>query len=191
MNPLQIIKANITHLLLLLTLIVTAGDVISAAQQPKSASQATAEAIKTSTADYPWSDRVDFENARRGFIAPLNDGGEIKDAAGKDIWNLAAYQSFIKDGTESPNTVNPSLWRMSQLLMYSGLFQVVPGVYQVRGADLSNITIIESGSGITIYDPLISAEAARAALELCYQHRPRKPVVAAVYSHSHADHGAL
>jgi alkyl sulfatase BDS1-like metallo-beta-lactamase superfamily hydrolase len=127
---------------------------------------------------------VDFENARRGFIAPLNDGGKIKDAAGKDIWNIAAYQSFIKDGTESPNTVNPSLWRMAELLMYSGLFEVVPGVYQVRGADLSNMTIVEGGSGIAIYNPLISAEAARAALELYYQHRPRKPVVAVVYSHS-------
>jgi hypothetical protein len=132
MNQLQSIKANITHLLLVLTLTVTAGDMISAAEQPKSASQATADAINTSTANYPWSDKVDFENATRGFIASLSDEGEIKNAAGKDIWNIAAYQSFIKEGSQSPSTVNPSLWRISQLLMYSGLFEVVPGVRSQR-----------------------------------------------------------
>ena len=74
--------------------------------------------------------------------------------------------------------------------MEAGLYEVVPGVYQVRGADLSNLTIVEGEKGITIYDPLISAETARFALDLYYQHRPRKPVVAVVYSHSHIDHAA-
>lgn len=84
--------------------------------------------------------------------------------------------------------MNPSLWRQSQLLNISGLFQVTEGIYQVRNFDLSNMTIVEGTQGIAIFDPLISAETAKAALELYYAHRPKKPVVAVVYTHSHVDH---
>ncbi len=84
--------------------------------------------------------------------------------------------------------MNPSLWRQSQLLAQGGLYKVVDGLYQVRSADLSNLTIIEGEGGIIVVDPLISTEAARAALELYYQHRPKKPVVAVIHSHSHVDH---
>ena len=75
-----------------------------------------------------------------------------------------------------------------QLVVQGGLYEVVPGLYQVRTLDLSNITIAEGDDGIVVFDPLISTETARAALELYYAHRPRKPVVALVYSHSHVDH---
>ena len=112
----------------------------------------------------------------------------IKDKSGKVVWDLSRYTGFIKDNVAAPDTVNPSLWRMAQLLMDAGLYEVVPGVYQVRGADLSNLTIVEGEQGITVYDPLISAETARAALDLYYQNRPRKPVVAVIYTHSHLDH---
>src|SRR5262249_9126181 len=97
------------------------------------------------------------------------------------VWDLSKFTAFIRDGAAAPDNVNPSLWRMSQLLMEAGLYEVVPGVYQVRGADLSNMTIVEGDQGITIYDPLISAETARAALDLYHQNRPRKPVVAVIY----------
>jgi alkyl sulfatase BDS1-like metallo-beta-lactamase superfamily hydrolase len=157
---------------------------------PQPATQSTKEFTKTSTASFPWSDRLDFENARRGLIARLPDNGVIKDKSGKVVWDLSKYASFIKDSVAAPDTVNPSLWRISQLLMEAGLYEVVPGVYQVRGADLSNMTIVEGEKGITIYDPLISAETARFALDLYYQHRPRKPVMAVIYSHSHIDHAA-
>ena len=136
----------------------------------------------------PWSDTADFTNAKRGLIARLADNGVIRDNNGRNVWDLSKFTGFIKDGAAAPDTVNPSLWRMAQLLMDAGLYEVVPGVYQVRGADLSNMTIVEGEQGITIYDPLISAETARAALELYYQNRPRKPVVAVIYSHSHVDH---
>jgi alkyl sulfatase BDS1-like metallo-beta-lactamase superfamily hydrolase len=136
----------------------------------------------------PRSDRADFTNAKRGLIARLPDNGVIKDANGEIVWDLSKFTGFIKDGAAAPDTVNPSLWRMSQLLMDAGLYEVVPGIYQVRGADLSNLTIVEGEQGITIYDPLISAETARASLDLYYQNRPRKPVVAVIYSHSHLDH---
>lgn len=158
------------------------------AGEPKPASPATLEFNKNSTGSLPWSDKADFANAKRGLIARLPDNGVIKDKSGRVVWDLSRYTDFIRDGAAAPDTVNPSLWRMSQLLMDAGLYEVVPGVYQVRGADLSNLTIVEGDQGITIYDPLISAETARAALDLYYQNRPRKPVVAVIYSHSHIDH---
>lgn len=136
----------------------------------------------------PFKDHKDFNNAKKGFIAALPNNGIVKDKNGKVVWNLKVFQDFIKQNSMAPSTVNPSLWRQSKLLMYSGLFKVVDGVYQIRGADLSNMTIVEGKNGITIYDPLISAETAKYALDLYYQHRPKKPVVAVVYSHSHADH---
>ena len=154
----------------------------------KPASPTTLEFNKNSTASLPWSDRADFDNAKRGLIARLPDNGVIKDANGEIVWDLSKFTGFIKDDAAAPDTVNPSLWRMSQLLMDAGLYEVVPGIYQVRGADLSNMTVVEGEQGITIYDPLISAETARASLDLYYQNRPRKPVVAVIYSHSHLDH---
>ena len=172
---------------LALALAVTAAHAQTAGE-PKPASPTTLEFNKNSTATLPWSDKADFANAKRGLIAPLPDNGVIKNNSGRVVWDLSRYTSFIQDGAAAPDTVNPSLWRMSQLLMDAGLYEVVPGVYQVRGADLSNLTIIEGEQGITIYDPLISAETAHAALDLYYQNRPRKPVVAVVYSHSHIDH---
>src|SRR5215475_12752351 len=152
------------------------------------ASPSTLEFNKNSTASLPWSDDADFANAKRGLIARLPDSGVIKDRNGRIVWDPSRFTGFIKDGAAAPDTVNPSLWRMSQLMMDAGLYEVVPGVYQVRGADLSNMTIVEGEQGITIYDPLISAETARAALDLYYRNRPRKPVVAVIYSHSHVDH---
>jgi alkyl sulfatase BDS1-like metallo-beta-lactamase superfamily hydrolase len=152
------------------------------------ASPSTLEFNKSSAAPLPWSDKADFANAKRGLIARLPDNGVIKDKNDRIVWDLSKFTGFIKDGAAAPDTVNPGLWRMAQLLMDAGLYEVVPGVYQVRGADLSNLTIVEGEQGITIYDPLISAETARAALDLYYQNRPRKPVVAVIYSHSHVDH---
>jgi alkyl sulfatase BDS1-like metallo-beta-lactamase superfamily hydrolase len=159
----------------------TAGDA-------KPPSPSTLQFNKNSTGSLPWSDKRDFVNARRGLLARLPDNGVIKDANARIVWDLPKFTGFIKDDATAPDTVNPSLWRMSQLLMDAGLYEVVPGVYQVRGADLSNMTIVEGEQGITIYDPLISAETARASLDLYYQNRPRKPVVAVIYSHSHVDH---
>jgi len=155
--------------------------------QPKPATTQTIDFNKSSTAGYPWSDTADFRNAKRGFIAPLPNNGVIKGKDGKVVNDLSKFE-FIKQDQPAPDTVNPSLWRVSQLLNISGLFEVVPGIYQVRGADLANMTIVEGDTGVTIYDPLTSAEAARYALDLYYQHRPRKPVVAVVHSHAHADH---
>src|SRR5262249_36968776 len=157
---------SITTAALGLTLALALGATMAQAQtsgDPKPASPSTLEFNKTSTASLPWSDKADFANARRGLIARLPDDGVIKNANGRTVWDLSKFAGFIKDGAAPPDTVNPNLWRMSQLLMDAGLYEVVPGVYQVRGADLSNLTIVEGEQGITIYDPLISAETARAS----------------------------
>ncbi|MGA7579579.1 MAG: alkyl/aryl-sulfatase [Desulfobaccales bacterium] len=133
------------------------------------------------------ANKQDFEDARRGFIAPLLDDGVIRNQEGKPVWDMSGF-SFIKEGAAAPETVNPSLWRQSQLLTNAGLFKVIDRVYQVRGADLSNITFIEADTGIIVVDPLISMECAKAAIDLYYQHRPKKPVMAVIYTHSHVDH---
>ncbi|WP_299941285.1 alkyl sulfatase dimerization domain-containing protein [uncultured Microbulbifer sp.] len=134
----------------------------------------------------PFDDRQDFEDVKRGFIAPLPDNGIIKNDKGDRVWDLEAYQ-FAR-GQAAPDTANPSLWRQLQLISEGGLYRVVPRIYQVRSADLSNISFIEGDSGVIVMDTLISAETAKAALELYRQHRGNRPVVAVIYTHSHVDH---
>ena len=133
----------------------------------------------------PFNDKTDFEDARRGFIAAIPDA-TVVNADGKTVWSLKPYD-FLKSDTV-PDTVNPSLWRQAQLNAIHGLFKVTDRVYQVRGMDLANMTIIEGDTGLIIIDPLLSVETAQAALKLYLTNRPAKPVVAVVYSHSHVDH---
>lgn len=152
----------------------------------KEAASATKNANDALYNQLPFSDKSDFDNAHKGFIAALPQD-VIKGEAGNVIWNPQQY-AFIKEGEKSPDSVNPSLWRQSQLINISGLFEVTEGVYQIRNLDLSNMTIIEGTQGITIVDPLVSAETAKVGLELYYQNRGKKPVVAVIYTHSHVDH---
>jgi alkyl sulfatase BDS1-like metallo-beta-lactamase superfamily hydrolase len=131
-----------------------------------------------------FDDRTDFDNAERGFIAALKPA-VIKDADGRVVWDSDEY-AFL-DGP-CPSTANPSLWRQGQLCAKQGLFQVTEGIYQVRGLDLSNISFIESESGVIVIDPLISTECAAAALSLYREQRGDRPVTAVIYTHSHGDH---
>jgi len=170
-----------------LALITTTITGVGAATEPKDASEVTKKANAAVLKELPFANKQDFEDAKRGFIAPLPDGGVIKNAKGQPVWDITKF-TFIKQGTPAPDTVNPSLWRQSQLVIQGGLYKVVDGLYQVRTADLSNLTIIEGKDGIIVVDPLISTETAKAALDLYYQHRPKKPVVAVIHSHSHLDH---
>jgi len=133
----------------------------------------------------PFHDETDFANADRGFIAALSPC-VIKAADGRVVWDNDAY-SFL-DGP-APTSVHPSLWRQSTLTAKQGLYEVVPGIYQVRGLDISNITFVESDDGIIVIDPLVSTEVAAAALALYRTHRGgERPVVAVIYTHSHVDH---
>ncbi len=134
--------------------------------------------------DLPFQDRADFENAERGRVDSL-DPCVVKAADGRVVWDLEAY-SYL-DG-ECPATVNPSLWRQAQLCAKHGLFEVTDGIYQVRGMDISNMTIVEGDTGVIVIDPLISAETAAAAIALYRKNRGNRPVTGVIYTHSHADH---
>ena len=132
----------------------------------------------------PFADKTGFDDAQRGFMGTIASG-TFKADDGCTSWDLNKY-SFLKG--EAPDTVNPSLWRIAQLNMINGRFKVTDRVYQVRGLDLANMTIVEGDTGIILIDVLVTREAARQALDLYFQHRPKKPVVTVIYTHSHADH---
>jgi len=133
----------------------------------------------------PPDDPRDWEDARRGFVGSLPEA-EVQNAAGRVVWSLRDY-GFLAEAA-APDTVNPSLWRQARLNMHHGLFEVTDRVYQVRGFDISNMTLIEGDRGVIVIDPLISTEVARAALALYRRHRGARPVAAVIYTHSHVDH---
>ncbi|MBI2749482.1 MAG: MBL fold metallo-hydrolase [Burkholderiales bacterium] len=128
-------------------------------------------------------DPQDFEDAKRGFIAKPT--GTILAADGTMLRDFAAY-NFL-DG-KAPDTVNPSLWRHAQLNANIGLYKVTDGVYQLRGFDIANMTLIEGKTGWIVVDPLTARETAAAALAFARQHLGNKPVSAIVLTHAHADH---
>ncbi|WP_280803095.1 alkyl/aryl-sulfatase [Aurantimicrobium minutum] len=135
-------------------------------------------------ATLPFADTRDFENASRGLLA-RHGGGTITDDSGHVVWDFNRYDFLAGD---APASVNPSLWRQGLLNCQQGLFEVVEGIYQVRGFDIANITFIETDTGVVIMDPLTAAETARAAHALYTEHRGPRPVKAVIYTHSHADH---
>ncbi|MEK2690791.1 alkyl/aryl-sulfatase [Bdellovibrio sp. GT3] len=134
-----------------------------------------------------FNDKEEFELAQKGFIATL-DNPLIKGKDGKTVFSLAAFD-FVK-GDAAPDTTNPSLWRQSQLTRIHGLFKVTDKIYQIRGFDLSNMTLIEGKTGWILIDPLLSAETAAAGLKLANDKLGQRPVKAVIYTHSHVDHFA-
>jgi alkyl sulfatase BDS1-like metallo-beta-lactamase superfamily hydrolase len=132
----------------------------------------------------PLADQQDFEDATRGFIG--SDAQVVaRNREGELVWNLPAYD-FIEG--DAPDSVNPSLWRQASLNNIAGLFKVTDRVYQVRGYDLANMSIIEGETGWIIVDPLTARETSTAALALAREHLGDKPVVAVIFTHSHIDH---
>ncbi len=156
----------------------------AALAQPAAASKTTAEVNRAFGETLPWDDDTDSALAARGFIATREDP-VITDSAGRVVFDLSAYD--FADGP-APDTMNPSLWRHLGLLKRHGLFEVTEGIWQVRGFDLSVMSIIEGETGFIIVDPLTVIESASAAMELVYEHLGRRPVHAVIYTHSHADH---
>ena len=134
--------------------------------------------------DLPFDDTTDEKNADRGFVAALKDP-VIKGEQGNVVFDAGAYE-FLD--AECPDTVNPSLWRQGRLCARSGLYEVTEGVYQIRGLDLSNMTLVEGEHGVIVIDPLMSIETAAAGLALYREHRGERPVTAMIYTHSHGDH---
>ena len=148
------------------------------------ASEVTRTLQAATAARLPAEGTRDGTFATRGWLGTRADP-VILNAAGKPVWNLDAY-AFVSG--PAPDTVNPSLWRHMTHLKHHGLYQVTPNVWQVRGFDLANMTIIRGASGWIVIDPLTSIETARAAIALVNATLGQRPVSAVIYSHSHADH---
>ncbi|MES2127088.1 MAG: alkyl sulfatase dimerization domain-containing protein [Pseudomonadota bacterium] len=152
------------------------------ASQPATSHTAAANAAFGAT--LPLSNKDDMEAAMRGFIADLPNA-IIKDGANNQVWDANRFD-FIKGA--APASVNPSLWRQEVMNNARGLFKVADGIYQIRSYDVSNMTIIAGKSGWIVIDPLTTAEVARATMEFVQEKLGRKPVVAVIYTHGHADH---
>ena len=152
--------------------------------ETKEASQFTIDANEQVYALLDFEDERELENAQKGLIA-APESLQIVTEDGKVAWSQDAYSFLEKD---APDTANPSLWRNARLNHICGLFEVMDGIYQVRGYDMSNITFIKGNTGWIIYDPLMTVECAQAAFELVKENLGDYPVKAVLYSHSHVDH---
>ena len=154
---------------------------------PEASGGATSHTVAANRAlarSLPLEEMQSFEDARRGFIA-ADPPTKIEGPEGTIAWNLASH-AFVEG--DAPPTVNPSLWRQARLNASHGLFEVVPGIHQVRGYDISNMTLIEGRSGWIVVDPLTTRETATAAIALARRHLGDRPVSAVIFTHSHADH---
>jgi len=152
--------------------------------QARDAQPTTRAAQAAVQASLPFTNREDFADALRGFVASVPDA-LVTSTTPYPAWSMKPY-GFLQGA--APDTVNPSLWRQAQLNAVHGLFKVTERVYQVRGMDVSNMTLIEGERGLIIIDPLLSVQTAKAALALYFSQRPARPVVAVIYTHSHVDH---
>lgn len=156
--------------------------------QPKPATEHTQHANQAVKEELDFSDQTSFENAARGFIASIDPVTIMHDTDKRPVYDLSRL-SFLEG--DAPDTVNPSLWRQAQLnSQHHGLYEVVEGIYQIRSFDIANMTLVKGDSGWIVIDPLTSAESSRAGLELANKHLGERPVIAVIYTHSHADHFA-
>ena len=152
----------------------------------KPPSRYTIEALQRARSTLPFADQRDFDEQKRGFMAGMPDGRIMADA-GHVAWDMDRFKFLL----EQPDydSVHPSLKRISVLNMNYGLYEVVPGIYQVRGFDLADISFVRGKTGWIVIDPLTATETARAALKLFRQHVGKDlPIKAVIYSHSHGDH---
>ena len=151
----------------------------------KPPSEHTLKIIKEARESMPFEDKRDFDEARKGFIAPLQTK-IIEADAGHIAWDIERY-NFLAEDREF-DSVHPSTKRQGHLNQITGLYEVTEGIYQVRGFDLANITFVRGDEGWIVFDPLTALETARAGLELINKEVEELPVTAVIYSHSHADH---
>ena len=153
-------------------------------KEPRPATARTAERNRAAAHSLPAETEAELAEASRGTVAPFKPP-VVQDKLGRTVWDLRSY-AFLEE--KAPDTAHPSLWQLSRLNRIAGLFELAPGVYQLRGFDLSNMHVIEGDDGIVVVDPLISAETAAAALALYRAHRGNRPVTGLIYTHSHVDH---
>jgi alkyl sulfatase BDS1-like metallo-beta-lactamase superfamily hydrolase len=152
---------------------------------PKEPTPATVAANRAAVSRYAMSDRQDFADADRGLIAEFTD--PVLGADGHALLDRNQYD-WITDGDAAPDSVEPSLWRQSQLIRRGGLYKVVDGVYQVRNSDIANLTVVEGSDGLVVIDCMSAVESARAGMEMIRKHVSDKPVAAVIYTHTHIDH---
>lgn len=180
------IDIRIVGLALLGALAACTQDEPAVAVQTDSAASASTQAANAALAQrLPLADKGDFELARRGLIAQAESLVIKRADDGRTVWNQDQYR-FLD--AEAPATANPSLWRQAQLNAIHGLFEVTEGIYQLRGYDLANMTLVRGDSGWIIIDPLTVEQTAAAAWEFAMQHLDAAPVRAIIYTHSHVDH---
>ena len=164
-------------------------DLITELGLNKDEKDATEYTVQVNSAIYSlldFTDTNEYDNATRGLIdAP--EVLELKDADGNVIWSQEAY-SFLNDYEKAPDTVNPSLWENTRNNHAYGLFEVCQGIYQVRGYDMSNLTVVKGDTGWILFDPLMSVECSQAAMQLIEKNLGSYPVKAVIISHPHADH---
>ena len=153
------------------------------------ASEYTRSANGTFADGLPMDDRTDFERAEAGLVATSDSLVVEHDAGHRNVWDMDQY-AFITESEAAPDTVNPSLWRQARLNTRHGLYRVTDRIHQVRGYDISNLTVIEGETGWIVIDPLTATETARAAMALVNEHLGERPVQAVIYTHSHGDHFA-
>jgi alkyl sulfatase BDS1-like metallo-beta-lactamase superfamily hydrolase len=151
---------------------------------PGTVTKATAEANARVAQALPLNEATDFADATRGRLAQI-PGGIIRNAKGEVVWDATSY-AFLKG--DAPASVNPSLWRQSKLNAEHGLFEVMPGIYQLRGYDISVMTIIRGKTGWIIVDPLTAVETAAAGMDLVKKTLGDKPITGIIFTHSHGDH---
>ena len=157
---------------------------IQAAPPQGIATEATRAANAEVAATLPIADQTDFENANRGFLAKIAED-KILNEDGSVAWDSRQFD-FITGA--APDTVNPSLWRQAKLNSIHGLFEVGPGIYQIRGYDLAQMTLIAGKTGWIIVDPLTTPAPSKAGLALANKTLGNRPVVAVIFTHSHGDH---
>ena len=183
------LTANLLAMMLLLASTCCAEsltDELGLTTEPKPATAYTAEVNSAVYSMLDFADTSEYDNAVRGLIdAP--EVLELTDAEGNVIWSQAAY-SFLDDYEQAPDTVNPSLWENTRNNHAYGLFEVCPGIYQVRGYDMANLTVIKGDTGWIVFDCTMCSETAQAAMQLIEKNLGSYPVKAVVISHSHADH---
>ena len=161
-----------------------AEDVIGELPPPRTPTAATKAANKAITERLPFDEMSDWNDAERGFLSAIEEDA-IRNDDGDIVWSIPQFD-FLDD--DAPDTVNPSLWRQSQLAAKHGLFEVAEGIYQIRGYDLAVMTIVSGETGWIIVDPLTAVETAAAALKLVNETLGERPVSAMIYTHSHVDH---
>ena len=162
-------------------------DIFKDSTQPGEIEDATAITAEKNAEWYEkldFSDRREFANAERGWLD--NAEGRIIDGEdNRSAWDLQSYGDLNRD---APDTVNPSLWRNTQLNAKAGLFEVCDGIYQVRGFDMANTTFIRTDHGWIVFDVLMCKENMKAAKELMEERFGPLDIKAVLYSHSHVDH---